>query len=72
MDYDREGITGRTALTDTTRVANTEWSALTNLGTWRGTVAGCENSDDATNIIRGVCNGNSMTTGTDVAAQGSV
>jgi hypothetical protein len=73
MDHNHGDVGNRGNLAAATdMVSNSAWKAVTNLGTWRGTVAGCENSADVTKIMSGACASNSMTTGTDVGAQGAL
>ena len=56
----------------TSKVDNAAWTPVTDLGTWRGTVDGCEQNVDITQITVGKCTGNSDTTGKPVNAAAKV
>lgn len=74
-DATKRGVAAGTVVPgadDTLLVADSEWTPELALGTWRGTVAGCEASSDLTKIIAGACSANSATTGVNVPAMAAV
>ena len=65
MDHTRGDIT---VPVGANKVANSDWVAVTDLGSWRGNVDGCEMSSDQTKINVGKCSAYSDSTGKNVEA----